>query len=242
MTSTRSSHRPTAVVTGASRGLGRAWSETLVDDGWMVVGDGRDEATLRTTAAALGPSFVAVAGDVTDARHRRDLAAAVTAAGGALDLLVHNAGALGPTPLPRLVDVDVDELASLFRVNVAAPVALTRVLLPMLERATGTVVVVTSDAARASYEGWGAYGATKAALEHVAGTLAAEHSALRVLALDPGDVRTAMHQAAFPGEDISDRADPSVVGPAVLALLRSDAASGSRHVAGALLADARSAT
>lgn len=234
--------QPLAIVTGASRGLGRAWADVLLGDGWTVIGDGRDASTLRTTAARLGPSFVAVPGDVTDPAHRAELAAAVAVRGGRLDLVVHNAGALGPTPTPPLVDVTPGQFLTLFDVNVVAPVRLTGALLEPLERAAGTVVVVTSDAATSAWEGWGAYGATKAALEHVVRTMAVEHPSLRCHALDPGDVRTDMHQAAFPGEDISDRADPADVARALPALLRSDLPSGTRVAAADLLGPVGGAT
>lgn len=224
-----------AVVTGASRGLGRAWSSTLVAAGWTVVGDGRDHGSLLATADTLGERFVPVPGDVTDPAHHVEVAAAVGRRGGELALLVHNAGGLGPSPLPSLLDVTPAQLRALVEVNVVAPLALTAALRRPLEAASGTVVAITSDVVRASYPGWGAYGLTKAALEHVVGTLASEHPQLRVLALDPGDVRTEMHQAAFPGEDISDRSDPDAVGPALLALLRGDATSGAVVAAASLL-------
>lgn len=225
-----------ALVTGASRGLGRAWAAVLLAAGWTVIGDGRDPDALADAAAALGDGFVPVVGDVTDAAHRRALAVEVAARGGGLDALVHNAGGLGPTPLPDLLDVGHADLGALFDVNVVAPLALTAELRGPLEAAAGAVVVVTSDVTRAAYRGWGAYGLTKAALEHAVGTLATEHPRLRVHALDPGDVRTDMHQAAFPGEDISDRADPADVAPALVALLDADLPSGARVAATELLA------
>jgi NAD(P)-dependent dehydrogenase (short-subunit alcohol dehydrogenase family) len=159
---------------------------------------------------------MALAGDITDPVHRRVLA---DAAGGWLDLLILNAGTLGPSPLPRVADLVATDLRATLETNVVAQVELLQVVLPALRRAAGTVVVVTSDAAVEAYPGWGAYGASKAALDRLAAVLASEEPALRVYSIDPGDLRTDMHQAAFPGEDISDRPLPEAVVPAVLAIL-----------------------
>jgi NAD(P)-dependent dehydrogenase (short-subunit alcohol dehydrogenase family) len=163
----------------------------------------------------------------------------VAAAGERLDLLVHNASELGPSPLPRLATYPLDALRRVYEVDVLAPVALTQLALPALQRAPApTVVVLSSDAAVEAYPGWGGYGPAKAALDHIAAVLAAEHPDLRVYAFDPGDMRTAMHQAAFPGEDISDRADPTTVAPALLRLLDDRPDSG-RYRAADLLAALR---
>jgi NAD(P)-dependent dehydrogenase (short-subunit alcohol dehydrogenase family) len=221
---------PTAIVTGGSKGLGRALTAALVDRGWTVVVDARHADQLRAAAAALGgpagTSVIAVPGDVADAGHRRDLLAAAEQAGG-LDLLVNNASTLGASPLPRLDDIGDDVLTRVFTVNVVAPLALTRDALPQLRRSGSPVVLhVTSDAAAEAYEGWGGYGASKAALEHAGAVLAAEEPALRVLVVDPGDLRTEMHQDAFPGEDISDRPRPEAVVPALVALIEGDRPSG----------------
>jgi NAD(P)-dependent dehydrogenase (short-subunit alcohol dehydrogenase family) len=213
-------HR-TAIVTGGSRGLGLALVRSLAAAGWRVVTDGRDPVALGATAGGLA-GVVAIPGDVTDAGHR---AALVAAAGGSIDLLVNNAGGLGPSPLPALADYPLGALADLFAVNVVAPIGLIQATLPHL--AAGAVIVdITSDASVEAYEGWGGYGATKAALDHAGRVLAAERPDLRVLSIDPGDMRTQMHQDAFPGEDISDRPPPEDSVPAILALVDGDHSSG----------------
>jgi NAD(P)-dependent dehydrogenase (short-subunit alcohol dehydrogenase family) len=214
-----------AIVTGASRGLGFALAEGLVDTGWRVVVDARGEADLRAAAQLLGPSAVAVPGDVTDPAHRAVLVAAADALGGA-DLVVNNAGVLGPSPQPPLAEYPLDVLRALYEVNVVAPLALVQAVLPGLRTRGGTVVTVTSDAAVEPYEGWGGYGSAKAAVEQASRILAAEEPAVRVWWVDPGDLRTRMHQEAFPGEDISDRALPETVVPAFLRLVTARPASG----------------
>jgi NAD(P)-dependent dehydrogenase (short-subunit alcohol dehydrogenase family) len=216
---------PTALVTGASAGLGRALAETLNQRGWRLVVDARDADRLAAAVAALPhPDLVtAVPGDVADPAHRRALADAI---GPRLDLLVANASTLGPSPLPRLADLPAEEFARILATNTVAPLALVQLLLPAVRAAGGRVVAVSSDAAVEAYEGWGGYGASKAALDHVAAVLAVEEPGLRVYAVDPGDMRTAMHQAAFPGEDISDRPTPESVVPGLLALVDGDLPSG----------------
>ena len=207
---------PVAVITGASRGLGAALAHALDTRGWDLVVDARDADALAT---AVGSSTAhAVPGDVTDPAHRQALADAAARLGGA-DLLVNNASTLGASPLPRLADLTDAVLADVLLTNVVAAHALTRALLPQLVTRRGTVVNVTSDASVEAYEGWGAYGASKAALDHLSRILAAEQPELRVYAVDPGDMRTRMHQDAFPGEDISDRPEPATVVPHLLALL-----------------------
>jgi len=213
-------HR-TAIVTGGSRGLGLALVRSLAAAGWHVVTDGRDPVALGATAGGVA-GVLAIPGDVTDAGHR---AALVAAAGGTIDLLVNNAGGLGPSPLPTLADYPLDALAELFAVNVVAPIGLIQAALPQLA-AGAAVVDITSDAAVDAYPGWGGYGATKAALDHAGRVLAAERPDLRVLTIDPGDMRTQMHQDAFPGEDISDRPPPEDSVPAILALVEGDQPSG----------------
>jgi NAD(P)-dependent dehydrogenase (short-subunit alcohol dehydrogenase family) len=221
-----------AIVTGASRGLGEALATGLARTGWSLVVDGRDPVTLDGAAdriragAASGARIVAVVGDVTDEEHRHDLTAAAFDLGG-LDLVVNNAGTLGTSPLPSLGDYPLDDLRIAFEVNVVAPLGLLQDTLPLLLDAPHPRVLdVTSDAAVEAYEGWGGYGAGKAALEHLGAVLAAEFPTLTVWSVDPGDLRTAMHQAAFPGEDISDRPEPSTVVPAFLELIGSDRPSG----------------
>jgi NAD(P)-dependent dehydrogenase (short-subunit alcohol dehydrogenase family) len=229
-----------AIVTGASRGLGRALAEGLAREGWSLVIDGRDAAALEVATAGLEPLLVpgsacrALAGDITDPAHRRDLAAAAAELGG-LDLLINNAGTLGTSPLPSLGDYPLDDLRVAFEVNVVAPLGVTQAVLPLLlQSPRPRVLNITSDAAVEAYEGWGGYGAGKAALDHIGAVFAVEYPSIAVWSVDPGDLRTVMHQAAFPGEDISDRPDPVTVVPAFLELIRSERPSG-RYRAGELV-------
>jgi len=208
----------TALITGASRGLGRALATALSDRGWRLVVDGRDPARLAEAAASLA-GVTAVAGDVADPGHRAALAEAV---GPRLDLLVNNASELGPSPLPALADLRADDFRHVLDVNVVAPLALVQAVLPALRAAGGTVVNISSDAAVEAYAGWGGYGASKAAFDQLTAVLAVENPTLRIYAVDPGDMATDMHQAAFPGEDISDRPAPETVVPSLLALLDGD--------------------
>ncbi len=215
-----------AVVTGASRGLGLALTRELSKRGWTIVVDARDADALSAAVAGV-PGVHAVPGDVTDDRHRRQLVSTAERLGcGRIDLLVNNASQLGPSPQPLLDDYPTDELGRVFEVNVLAPLALIRYSLPWLISARGVVVDVSSDAAVQPYAGWGGYGASKAALDHASAVLAVEHPDLRVYAFDPGDMRTQMHQDAFPGEDISDRPEPGSVVPALLRLLAEQPPSG----------------
>jgi NAD(P)-dependent dehydrogenase (short-subunit alcohol dehydrogenase family) len=221
-----------AVVTGASRGLGRALAGALAAAGYSLIIDARDGQALQATAAAIRAqhdlplrSVLEVPGDIADPAHRADLAAAAAAVGGA-SLLVNNAGTLGASPLPALADYPVDELRTSLEINLVAPLALTQLLLPDLRRLGGSVLSITSDAAVEAYAGWGGYGAAKAALEQACHVLAAEEPAVRVWWVDPGDLRTRMHQQAFPGEDISDRPLPETIVPAFLRLVRERMPSG----------------
>ncbi len=214
---------PVAVITGASRGLGAALAHALDRRGWDLVVDARDADAL-TTAVGSGSAH-AVPGDVADPAHRQALADTAGALGGA-DLLVNNASTLGASPMPSLADLTPEVLADTLLTNVVAPHALTRLLLPQLLVQRGTLLNITSDAAVEAYEGWGAYGASKAALDQLTRILAAEQPDLRVYAVDPGDMRTSMHQDAFPGEDISDRPEPATVVPHLLALLDGTLPSG----------------
>jgi NAD(P)-dependent dehydrogenase (short-subunit alcohol dehydrogenase family) len=230
----------TALVTGASRGLGRALAAGLAREGYALIIDGRDDAVLADAAAEIrfsGTPVVAIAGDVTDPGHRAALRSAAERAG-RLDLLVNNAGTLGASPLPAMADYPPDALRAAFEVNVIAPVALTQELLPLLRTSGGAVLNITSDAAVEAYAGWGGYGAAKAALEQVSNVLAAEELALRVWWADPGDLRTDMHQQAFPGQDISDRPRPETVVPAFVRLVTERLPSG-RYRAAHLLPAAR---
>src|SRR4051794_7074079 len=227
----------TALLTGASKGLGRALATALNDRGWRLVVDGRDAARLTSAVAGLPrPDLVtAVAGDVADPAHRAALAAAT---GDRLDLLVNNASELGPSPLPRLADLHPQELERILRINAVAPLALTQLLLPALRRTGGRVLNISSDAAVEAYAGWGGYGASKAALDQLAAVLGVEHPELRVYAVDPGDMATDMHQAAFPGEDISDRPAPETAVPSLLALVDGDLPSGRYRAADLVHAEA----
>jgi NAD(P)-dependent dehydrogenase (short-subunit alcohol dehydrogenase family) len=221
-------HQPTAIVTGASRGLGLALARALANDGWALVIDGRDPVTLRAAAGAL-PGAVAIAGDIADEAHRDDLATAAASLGG-LDLVVLNAGTLGPSPLPSLDRLRLSDLRATLEANLVAQLGVVQALLPHL-RAGATIVAITSDAAVEPYEGWGAYGAAKAGFEQLAAILGAERPDLRVLRVDPGDMRTQMHQDAFPGEDISDRPEPEASVPGLRALLEGPYPSGRYRVA-----------
>ncbi|HEX2564926.1 MAG TPA: SDR family oxidoreductase [Acidimicrobiales bacterium] len=213
----------TTIITGGSRGLGRALAADLAADGWHVIIDGRDVAAVHAAAEAIGAH--AVPGDVSDPVHRRALVAAAQATG-RLDLLVNNASTLGASPLPRLSSVPLDMLEHVYLVNVVAPLGLVQLARPLLLQSGGAVLDITSDAAVEGYEGWGAYGSSKAALDQLGNVLAAEEPDLRVWSFDPGDMRTRMHQDAFPGEDISDRPEPETVVPAIRALLRKRPPSG----------------
>jgi NAD(P)-dependent dehydrogenase (short-subunit alcohol dehydrogenase family) len=221
--------RQKALITGVSRGLGRALARGLAAAGYVLIADARDEGALA--AALAGLDATAIVGDTTDPPHRAELA---RVAGEGLDLLVNNAGTLGAAPLPALADYPLDALRDAFEANVVAPLALTQLLLPALRMRGGSVLNVTSDAAVEPYAGWGGYGATKAALEQASAVLAAEEPSIRVWWVDPGDLRTRMHQAAFPGEDISDRPEPETVVPGFVKLVTQRLPSG-RYQIGELL-------
>jgi NAD(P)-dependent dehydrogenase (short-subunit alcohol dehydrogenase family) len=215
-------HARVALVTGGTAGLGLALVRALAAEGWQVVTDGRS----RERIAAAGPAtgVTVVAGDVTDDVHRSALVAAVEEAG-RLDLLVHNASTLGPLPMRPLAEATVADLQQVWRTNIGAPLVLTGALLPWLREAGGVILSLSSDAAVQHYETWGLYGASKAALDHVTLTYGAE-TGLAAYAVDPGDMRTGMHQDAFPGEDISDRPLPGTVVPRLLRLLAQRPESG----------------
>jgi NAD(P)-dependent dehydrogenase (short-subunit alcohol dehydrogenase family) len=230
-----------AMITGASRGLGLALARGLAADGWSLLIDARHGDELRTAAASLpaGTTVTALAGDITDPAHRAALTRAAEDLGG-LDLLINNAGTLGASPLPAVADYPIGELRAAFEVNVLAPVALTQLLLPALRRRGGAVLNITSDAAVEAYAGWGGYGAAKAALEQASNVLAAEESVVRVWWVDPGDLRTRMHQQAFPGEDISDRPLPEAVIPGFQRLISERMPSGRYRAAELMPSGARS--
>ncbi len=215
---------PIAIITGASRGLGLELARALAQRGWALIIDARGTTELERVARELGSTteVVAIPGDVADDWHRGAL---VEAAGDEIDLLVNNASVLGPSPQPALARYPLDELERVYRVNVLAPVALAQLAVPRLPDGA-CIINVTSDAAVEPYEGWGGYGSSKAALEQVSAILAVEQPGLRVYAVDPGDMRTQMHQAAFPGEDISDRPPPEDSVPGLLALIEGRLPSG----------------
>jgi NAD(P)-dependent dehydrogenase (short-subunit alcohol dehydrogenase family) len=229
--------RRTAIVTGASRGLGLALARALAERRWRLVVDAPTAAELEAARAELAAltEVVAVPGDIADSRHRGLL---VEAAGERLELVVNNASTLGASPLPALADYPLDVLEHVFRVNALAPLALVQLALAQLP-AGGRIVNVTSDAAVEAYEGWGGYGASKAALEQLSNVLGVERPDLRVYAVDPGDMNTRMHQEAFPGEDISDRPPPQDSVPGLLALVEGELPSG-RYRAAELAAAAPS--
>lgn len=223
-----------AVITGGSRGFGRALAIELGQQGWDVIISARTRATLEATAAEIPAGVTVVDGDVADPVHRERIA---DAAGEGLDLLINNASSLGPSPLPGLAELSPEDLLEVLEVNVAAPLGLTQALQPALQRRNGVIVNLTSDAAVEAYPGWGGYGASKAALDQLSTVLGVEHPSLRIYAFDPGDMRTDMHQAAFPGEDISDRPLPETVVPALLKLLELSPPSG-RYASADFMAEA----
>ena len=227
---------PVGIITGASKGLGRALAEALAARGWDLVLDARTEEVLAETAAALGAHgtrVTALPGDVTDPAHRSGLVAAAWKLGG-VDLLVHNASALGAEPLVRLEDLPLDGLRHALEVNVVAALGLVQEALPLLRASgAGAVIAVSSDAAAEAYETWGGYGASKAALDHLAAVLGEEEPGLRVWAVDPGDMATDLYAAAVP-DDKDPRPEPGSVVPAFLRLLDEPPASG-RYGAPALL-------
>lgn len=223
----------TALITGSSRGLGLTLADFLAAQGYTLILSARGEADLRAAAQGLeryGHPVTALPGDVRDPAHRRALA---EVAGGGLDLLVNNASALGSSPLPTLAAYPLDALEAVYKTNVVAPLALVQETLPLLEARRGLIVNVSSDAAQGAYPGWGAYGSSKAALDLLTRTLAAELDGVGVVSVDPGDMRTQMHQQAFPGEDISDRPSPEVTLPFWAWLLGQDplSVSGTRFQA-----------
>ena len=215
----------TAIVTGASRGLGLALARALAERGWRLVIDARGAAALeaaREEFGAAGASVIAIPGDIAEDPHRQELAAA---AGERIDLVVNNASVLGPSPLPPVAELAPADLEAILRANVVGPLGLIRLALPHVPEG-GCILNVTSDAAVEPYEGWGGYGASKAALDQLTKILAAERPDLRVYSVDPGDMRTRMHQDAFPGEDISDRPPPEESVPGLLALIEGELPSG----------------
>jgi NAD(P)-dependent dehydrogenase (short-subunit alcohol dehydrogenase family) len=215
-----------AIVTGASRGLGLALARELADRRWALVLDARGADALAAVEAELAPrtTVVTVVGSVADPHHRAQLVRRAQALGG-IDAVINNASHLGPSPQPRLMDYPLSELRHVYEMNTVAPLALVQDARAAL-RPGARIVNITSDAAVEAYEGWGGYGSSKAALEQLTSVLAAEHPEWRVYRVDPGDMRTQMHQEAFPGEDISDRPLPAVAVPGLVELLEGDLPSG----------------
>lgn len=220
----------TALITGASAGFGRAVTLALAERGWRLIITARGAERLDAVRAVTGAE--AVVGDISDPGHRARLLDTVRELG-RLDLVINNASALGASPLPHLERYPLDELAAVYATNVIAPLAVLQGTLPLLRAANGIAVNISSDAAVGGYEGWGGYGSSKAALDQLSNVLAAENPELRVYSFDPGDMRTEMHQAAFPGEDISDRPEPETVVPVLLQLLETRPDSG-RYIASEL--------
>ena len=216
----------TALITGASRGLGLALARGLAARGWNLIITARDPERLRLVRNELArvTHVAALAGDVTDRVHREALAVLARGHAG-LDAVVNNAGALGPSPQPALLDYPLETLADVFQANVLAPLGILQAVRDQLKPGA-RVINVTSDAGTTAYPGWGGYGSSKAALEQLSAVLAVESPELKVYWIDPGDMRTDMHQAAFPGQDISDRPLPDASVPGFIALLESDLPSG----------------
>jgi NAD(P)-dependent dehydrogenase (short-subunit alcohol dehydrogenase family) len=234
---TQRSAQRTALITGASRGLGLALARALAGEGWTLIIDARGEDALREASAELSErtGVISIPGDVSDPAHRAALAGAAREVGG-LDALVNNASILGPSPQPALLDYPLGVLEEVYRTNALAPLALVQALGDELKQ-DARVVNVTSDAAVEPYEGWGGYGSSKAALEQLSNILGAENPKLRVYRVDPGDMRTKMHQDAFPDEDIGDRPLPEESVPGLLELITGDLPGG-RYEARALAASA----
>lgn len=227
-------NRKTVLITGATRGLGLALARALSHKGWYLIFDARNARVVAKIAEELSSltKITAIAGDVTDEGHRRALAIAAEAHQG-LDAVINNAGILGPSPQPCLVEYPLDILEKVYRVNAIAPLGIIQAVRHELKPGA-RILNISSDAGVEAYEGWGGYGSSKAALEQLSAVLAVENPSLRVYSVDPGDMRTQMHQEAFPGEDISDRPLPEVSAAGIIRLLEEDLPSG-RYIARQLI-------
>lgn len=227
----------TALITGASQGFGLALAQSLAEQGWQLLINGRNAERLLQAQKQLTEltEVVAISGDVRDEIHLLQLRDALSERSWKLDLVVNNASALGVSPLAQLLDHPVDNLHQVYHTNIIAPLSLLQKVRPFLAK-DAQIINLSSDAAAEAYPGWGAYGSSKAALDHLSAILGKENPQWKVYAFDPGDMRTRMHQDAFPGEDISDRPLPTEQAvPAVLQLIADQPASG-RYAASEILA------
>ncbi len=202
--------RKTALITGASKGLGYALAEHLAHNGWNLLINARHAQQLFEAKKHLEQftEVMAISGDVRDEIHLLQLAEALQNNQWRLDLVVNNASALGVSPMPKLLDHPVDDLHVIFHTNMIAPISLLQKVKPFL-KPNATIINISSDAGAEAYENWGAYGGSKAGLDHITAILGKENPGYHFYSFDPGDMRTDMHRAAFPGEDISDRPLPA---------------------------------
>lgn len=224
----RNSTQRTALITGASRGLGLALARGLAKRGWRLIIDARAAEALESARAELSAliDVIAIPGDVGDPAHRQRLADAARDGGG-IDAIVNNASVLGPSPQPTLLQYPIDVLERVYEVNVFAPLALIQAVHALDALSSrGCIINITSDAGVEAYDGWGGYGSSKAALEQISAVLAAENPSVRVYWVDPGDMNTVMQQEAFPGEDVSDRPSPDASVPGLIELIEGQHPSG----------------
>jgi NAD(P)-dependent dehydrogenase (short-subunit alcohol dehydrogenase family) len=229
-------NKKSALITGASKGLGYALAEHLAQNGWNLLINARNAKQLLEARNHLEQftKVIAISGDVRDELHLLQLAEALESNQWQPDLVVNNASALGVSPMPHLLDHPVEDLHVIFHTNMIAPISLLQKVKPYL-KSDATIINVSSDAGAGAYETWGAYGGSKAGLDHMTDILAKEYPAWRFYAFDPGDMRTEMHQAAFPGQDISDRPLPTEQAvPAIIRLIENELPGG-RYTASALL-------
>ena len=225
-----SNQHSSALITGASRGLGLALTKSFVERGWSLIITARDAGALHSARVKLNSNdrVVAIPGDIADSIHRQTLAEAAHLIGG-LDVVINNAGILGPSPQPLLVNYPLDVLEQVFRINVFAQLGILQAVWGDLKPGA-TIININSDAGVEPYSNWGGYGSSKAALDQLTAILAVENPQYHIYSVDPGDMRTQMHQEAFPGEDISDRPLPEASIPGILTLLEGNLPSG-RYIA-----------